>query len=501
MATNYDALLEKVYELHDLEKAAAVLAWDKETNMPAAGMTGRIQQITTLRRLHHQKFTADAFGDLIEAAAAELADAAYDSNEASLIRYLRYAYAQARRLPPAFVKRSSETSGAAYTAWLEAREANDFAIFAPHLEKVVALNREMAELYGYEDEPYDPLLDKFEQGMKTADVRAIFNAVKAELTPLRAAVAERAGTVDDSFLHQPYDVAKQKEVARRLAAAVGYDFNRGHLGTAVHPFSSSFSRDDARITTRWNPHFISAALFATLHEAGHAIYEQGTAPDLARTPLARGTSSGIHESQSRMMENIVGRSRGFWQAHFGLLQAAFPAQLGDVNAEQFYQAVNKSRPSYIRVEADELTYNFHIILRFELEQALLNGELAVAELPAAWNDKMAELLGITPPDDLQGCLQDIHWTSPTFGYFPTYALGNLYAAQFWETAVRQNPQIGVAMAQGDPAPLVAWLRENVHRHGRKFTPAEIAQRATGQTLSHKPFIRYITAKFSELYRL
>ncbi len=469
--------------------------------MPKAGTKARIQQITTLRRLHHQKFTSEEFGGLIEAAAVELAEAGYDSNEASLIRLLRYTYDRARKLPPELVKRSSETSGAAYTAWLEAREANDFVGFAPHLEKIVALNREMAELYGYEDELYDPLLDKFERGMKTADVRAIFNAVKEELIPLRAAVAERAEAVDDSFLHQPYDVAKQKEMARVLATAVGYDFSRGHLGTAVHPFSTSFSRDDARITTRWNPDFINAALFATLHEAGHAMYEQGTAPDLARTPLARGTSSGIHESQSRMMENVVGRSRGFWQAHFGELQAAFPAQLGDVNAEQFYRAVNKSQPSYIRVEADELTYNFHIILRFDLEQALLNGDLAVADLPAAWNEKMAELLGVTPPDDLQGCLQDIHWTSPTFGYFPTYALGNLYAAQFWETAVAQNSQIEEAMAQGDPAPLVEWLRENVHGYGRKFTPAELVQRATGQPLSHEPFIRYATAKFSEIYDL
>ncbi len=501
MTTQYNALLEKVYELHDLEKANAVLSWDKETNMPKAGTKARIQQMTTLRRLHHQKFTSEEFGNLIEAAAGELADAAYDSNEASLIRYLRYTYDRARKLPPEFIKRSSETSGAAYSAWLEAREANDFAGFAPHLEKIVALNREMAELYGYEDELYDPLLDKFERGMKTADVRAIFNAVKEELIPLRAAVAERAGAVDDSFLHQPYDVAKQKEAARKLAAAVGYDFSRGHLGTAVHPFSTSFSRDDARITTRWNPAFINAALFATLHEAGHAMYEQGTAPDLARTPLARGTSSGIHESQSRMIENVVGRSRGFWQAHFGELQAAFPAQLGGVNAEQFYRAVNKSQPSYIRVEADELTYNFHIILRFELEQALLNGDLAVADLPAAWNEKIAALLGVTPPDDLQGCLQDIHWTLPAFGYFPTYALGNLYAAQFWETAVAQNPGIGEAMAQGDPAPLVEWLRENAHRHGRKFTPAELVQRATGQPLSHEPFIRYATAKFSEIYDL
>jgi carboxypeptidase Taq len=337
--------------------------------------------------------------------------------------------------------------------------------------------------------------------MKTAEVRAIFNAVKEELIPLRQAIEERGTRVDDSIVHQSFPIARQKEFARYIADAVGYDFSRGHLGTVVHPFATSFSRNDARITTRWYANFLNPSLFGTLHESGHAMYEQGTHPDLARTPLARGTSSGIHESQSRMIENIVGRSLGFWQAHYPKLQELFPEQLNRHDVVDFYRAVNKVQPSYIRVEADELTYNFHIILRFELEQAMLNGDLAVADLPTAWNEKMQELLGVVPPTDSEGCLQDIHWSRPGFGYFPTYALGNLYAAQFYEAAVSQNPTIAEEMAQGKTDALVTWLRENIHEHGRKFTPAELVQKATGGPLTHEPFIRYVNKKFSEIYEL
>ena len=501
MQSHFQNLLDKVYEIHDIDKALGVLSWDKETNMPKAGTKARIQQMTTLRRLSHSKFTADEMGELIEKAADETADLPYESDEASLIRYLRRSYAEARQLPPEFVRRVSEVSGKAHPAWVEARENNDFAHFQPHLEEVLQLVKEMADLLGYEDEKYDPLLDQYEHGMKTAEVRATFNAVKEALVPLREAIVERGSQVDDGLVHQPFPVDKQKAFARYIADAVGYDFSRGHLGTVVHPFATSFSRNDARITTRWYPDFLNPSLFGTLHESGHAMYEQGTHPDLARTPLARGTSSGIHESQSRMIENVVGRSLGFWQAHYPKLQSLFPEQLGNHDVNAFYRAINKVQPSYIRVEADELTYNFHIILRFELEQAMLNGELAIADLPTAWNDKMQELLGVVPPTDTEGCLQDVHWTRPGFGYFPTYALGNLYAAQFYETAVAQNPTIAEEMAQGKTDALLTWLRENIHQYGRKFTPAELVQKATGESLTYEPFIRYVTQKFSEIYEL
>jgi len=501
MPTNYEKLLEKIHELHDLEKAMMLLNWDKQVNMPKAGMTARTQQLTTLRRLVHAGLTSDETGEMIEAAAEELGTADYDDNEASLIRYLRRTYQDERKLTESYVRRASKVGGEAHLAWLRAREEQDFTLFRPWLEQVVGLCREKAELYGYEDEAYDPLLDKYEHGMKTADVRALFSEVKEALVPLRKAIEESHVSVDDSVVHRSFDVERQKEFARYIAAAVGYEFDRGHLGTAVHPFATSFSRDDARITSRWYPDFLNASLFGTLHESGHAMYEQGTGADLARTPLARGTSSGIHESQSRMMENIVGRSYGFWKAHYSRLRATFPDQLNSCTVDDFYRAVNKVQPSLIRVEADELTYNFHIILRFELEQALLDGDLQVANLPAAWGDKMKDLLGVTPPNDTVGCLQDVHWTSPGFGYFPTYALGNLYAAQFYEAALIQDPAIGRELEEGRSEGLLAWLRENIHRHGRKFTPVELVQRVTGKPLSHKPFLRYVTDKFSRIYEL
>lgn len=501
MPTNYEKLIERVNELDDLNKAAALMSWDREVNMPRAGAAERIAQMTTLSSLIHRLATSDEMGELIESAAAELGGAAYDSNEASLIRLLRRNYADARKLPADYVARSAAISGQAREAWVRARAEDNFAHFQPLLEQIVELCQEMAEYYGYEDEKYDALLDKYETNMKTAEVRAIFDAVKADLVPLREAVDSSPVKLDDSIVHQPYDIEKQKAFARYIAGELGYDLDRGHIGTVIHPFATSFSRNDARITTRWYPDFLNPSLFGTLHECGHAMYEQGTHADLARTPLARGTSLGIHESQSRMMENIVGRSRGFWRAHFPTLQSYFPEALSNNTAEDFYRAINKTQPSYIRVEADELTYNFHIILRFELEQAMLNGDLAVRDLPVAWNDKMQELLGITPPSDKEGCLQDVHWSRPGFGYFPTYALGNLYGAQFFETAVAQNPAIADELAQGKTNALLAWLRENIHQHGKKFTPGELVQRVTGQPLSHEAFIRYARAKFGDLYEL
>lgn len=501
MPEHFDRLLQHVHEVHDLAVAGAVLNWDREVNMPKAGMPARIEQLTTLRRVVHVKSTSDELGELIQDAAAEVDGSGYDSFEESLLRVVRYDYEQARKLPEEFVARMTMVSGQAHQAWVEARENDDFETFLPWLEQVVQLGREMAELRGYEGELYDTLLDAFERDMKTADVRRIFDAVASETAELLAAIRDSDVEVDDSLLHQPYDVREQEAFARYAAEAVGYDISRGHLGTAVHPFATSFSRDDCRITSRWYPDFLSPSLFGTMHESGHAMYEQGTAPELARTPLARGTSMGIHESQSRMMENIVGRSLPFWRAHYPALQERFPAQLGDHDVTDFYRAINKVQPSFIRVEADELTYNLHIILRFELEQALLTGDLVPADVPAAWNERMQALLGVTPPSDAQGCLQDVHWTRPMFGYFPTYALGNLYAAQLHEAALASDAAIGEALERGDTGPLRAWLGENVHRHGRTYKPAELVARATGAPLGHEAFMRYARGKFGPIYEV
>lgn len=501
MPSRYAKLLEHVHEIHDLEKATALLSWDRQVIMPEAAAEVRVKQITTVRRLAHTMFTDDSMGEMIEDAAAEIEGMPYGSNEASLIRYLQRTYDEERRLPPEFVARSSEISGNAHRVWVRARQDDDFASFAPWLARIVDLGKEMAELYGFEDDIYDPLLDKYECGASTAQVQALFDATKAATIPLLQAIMESGRTTSDALLKQGFDVDAQKAFSRYIAGEVGYDFDRGYLGTAVHPFASSFSRDDARITSRWYPDYLSPSLFGTLHESGHAIYEQNTHPDLTRTPLARGTSSGIHESQSRMFENYVGRSRSFWQAHFPRLKELFPEQLADCTAEDFYLAINKVQPSFIRVEADELTYNLHIILRFELERALLAGDLDVQELPHAWNSKMEALLGVMPPTNREGVLQDIHWTRPSFGYFPTYALGNLYAAQLFSAAQEQSADVATELAEGRTSALLNWLRENVHQYGRKFLPAELIERATGEALSEKYFVSYVTAKFGEIYDL
>ena len=504
MGKHYQQLLEQVNEIHDLDKVTWLMGWDREVNMPAAAAEIRAKQIGTVNKIIHRMSTSDEMGELIENAAAELEaeELPITSTEQSLVRFLSRDYAEKKRIPEDFVKRQAEAQGIGIEAWKSARENNDYSQFISCIETTIGLCQEKAEHLGYEDEKYDALLSQYERGLRTADVRRIFDAIKAETVPLIEAIAERQELVDDSLLHQDFPVEKQKEIAPYFATAVGYNFDHGTtLGTAAHPFASSLNRFDARITTRWYPDFISPALFGTMHESGHAIYEQGTGADLERTPLARGTSMGIHESQSRMMENLVGRSRAFWQAHYSVLQEAFPQQLGNHSAEDFYRAINKVSPSYIRVEADELTYNMHIMLRFELEQEMLNGDITAAQLPDAWNSKMEELLGIVPPNDTLGCLQDIHWTGPSFGYFPTYALGNFYSVQLLEAAQAQDPSIQADLANGSTVALKKWLGENIHSHGKKFDPPELVTNATGRPLDHKPFVAYAKAKFGELYQL
>jgi len=495
------ALAERLAELHDIACAAGLLGWDREANMPPGGQEGRIAQMGTMSRLLHRMTTDDAVGALIEDAATELAGRPADDPAVALVRVTRRHYDDARCLPDDFVRRRADVSGRAHPAWVKARAEDDFGAFAPHLEAVVDLNRELAELYGYADDPYDAVLDRFEEGATTAEVRGLFDALQATLVPIAAAIRESGRAIDDRMLHRHYPVPDQQAYARELAQSVGYDLERGHIGTAVHPFAASFGRGDCRITTRWYPDFVGASLFGTLHECGHAMYEQGTDPAYARGPLGRGASSGVHESQSRLMENIVGRSRGFWEARFGGLQAAFPAALGDTDADGFYRAVNKVSGTPIRVESDELTYNLHIVLRFELEQALLAGDLAVRDLAGAWNDRMAALLGIVPPSNREGVLQDVHWTRPSFGYFPTYALGNLIAAQLYEAAVAADPTVATDLQAGSPAALWSWLGEHVHQHGKRFKPAELVERATGSPLSVDAFVRYARAKFSDVYDL
>jgi carboxypeptidase Taq len=501
MTTKLEQLKARLAEIHNLHGAIAVLGWDQQTNMPPAGTRARAEQLATLSGIAHEMLISKETGDLLAAAEDEGADLDYDGEDAALLRMARRDYDLATKVPTDLVTEFRRTTAQAHEVWANARAQNDYPSFAPWLEKIVKLNIQIAEHLGYEDRIYDALLDQYEPGMKTAQVGAIFDDLKGELVPLVREVLARAERVDDAVLHGDFDVARQRAFGEEVIRAFGYDFERGRQDQAVHPFTTSFSRDDVRITTRFDPHWLSPALFGTLHESGHAMYEQGVAEGLEGNILQDGASLGVHESQSRLWENIVGRSRGFWKHYFPRLQELFPDQLGGVDLESFYRAINKVSPSLIRVEADELTYNLHIMLRFELENALLEGDLSVDGAPATWNDKMEELLGIRPPDDAQGILQDVHWSGGSIGYFPTYSLGNLLSARLYEKAVADVRDIPAQIEAGEFGGLLGWMRENVHRHGRKYMPAELIERATGEPLQARSYMNYLRAKYGEIYEL
>lgn len=487
-------------EVHDLNAAQALLSWDQQVMMPPGGAQGRAAQLSTLSQLAHDKFTSDEMVEALAAAREALDGTDPASDEARLVSEVGRDIEKQRKVTREWVAEFSRTTSAAHQEWQRAKEESDFDRFAPHIKEIFRLRRDYAEFFQPYDNPYDPLLDDFEPGMKTSQVQEIFADLRVHQVKLVHQIAERP-VVDDTVLYRHYPEQQQWQFGENVAAAFGYDFDRGRQDKAPHPFSTSFSIDDVRITTRFKEDYLSSALFATLHEAGHAMYEQGVDPSLARTPLAEGTSLGIHESQSRLWENLVGRSLPFWRHFYPELQGTFPEQLAEVPLDTFYRAVNKVKPSLIRVEADEATYNLHIMLRFELEQALLKDELPVEDLPLVWNDKMEEYLGIRPEDDADGVLQDIHWSAGLIGYFPTYALGNLIACQWWEVIQDELPDLDEQIAAGEFSPLLAWLRENIHQHGSKFKPIELIERITGGGLDAEPYLRYLRAKFGELYEL
>ncbi|MBN1681467.1 MAG: carboxypeptidase M32 [Anaerolineae bacterium] len=484
-----------------LQYASAVLGWDQQTYMPPGGVAARAEQLATLSKLAHELFVSDETGRLLEEAEAEVAGMGYDSNDAALVRVVRHDYDLATRVPTSLVAEIARTTSQAHEIWANAREDSDFAAFAPTLEKIIDLMRQKAEALGYEDRLYDALLDEYEPHMKTADVERLFIELREELVPFVAAIFDRLDAVDDTIMHMNYDIDQQTEFGLRVIEQLGYDMTRGRQDRAVHPFTTNFSINDVRITTRYREDYMPSALFGSIHEAGHAMYEQGSDPSLEGTFLAGGTSLGVHESQSRLWENIVGRSRGFWQHFYPDLQRRYPDQLGLVNLDAFYKAINAVSRSLIRVEADEVTYNLHIMLRFEMENDLLEGKLAVNDAPDAWNAKMEQYMGITPPSDKDGILQDVHWSSGLMGYFPTYSLGNFLSVQFWNKALEEVPSIPGDIAQGNFAPLLEWLQTNIYVHGRKYWPAELAERVTGEPMQVRSFLRYLKDKFTDIYDL
>ncbi len=496
----FDQLRELLGQVVDLNAAQALLSWDQETYMPPGGLNARAQQLATLGKLAHERFVSDEVGRLLEELEPLAAELDADSDQARMISVVRRDFDKATRLPATLVAELARSRAMSQQAWKGAREDSDFARLRPHLEHVVDLLRRKAEALGYEDVPYDALLDEYEPEMRTARLRVVFAALRKELVPIVQAIAE-SPVADDSFLHQEFDEQLQWEFGLRVARDFGFDLERGRQDRSAHPFSTSFSINDVRITTRVQLNFLPSCLFGTLHEAGHAMYEQGVDATLERTLLASGTSLGVHESQSRLWENLVGRSRPFWSFYYELLQRAFPAQLGGVSVDQFYRGINKVEPSLIRVEADEVTYNLHIMLRFELETALLAGDLTVRDLPEAWNEKSREYLGLAPADDASGVLQDIHWSAGLIGYFPTYALGNLISAQLFERATLEITDLEDQIASGNFAELLGWLREHIHRPGRKFTASELLRRITDSDIDAGAWLGYVRAKFGRLYDL
>ncbi len=493
-------LKTKLKDIQNLRAAEAVLGWDQQVFMPPGGAEARAEQLATLSRISHEMFTADEIGVLLD----DLAQAGflYDSDEASLVRVMRRDYDKARKLPSELVAEMSRTFSLGHQIWMKARAEKDFAQFRDILTKIVGLNIQVAEAYGYEDCLYDALLDQFEPGMKTAEVRQVFDTLKAGLVPLVQAITGRVDRVDDSCLKQEFDETAQWDFGLIPLRAIGFDFQRGRQDKSTHPFTTNFSINDVRITTRIFKDQFPSSLFSTMHEGGHALYEQNSAASLEGTPLAGGASLGVHESQSRLWENVLGRSREFWQFYYPRLQEFFPAQLGAVSLETFYRAINRVKPSFIRVEADEVTYNLHIFLRFELEQELLEQRLRVADLPDAWNAKMQAYLGLLPSDNALGVLQDVHWSGGSMGYFPTYTLGNVLSLQFYQQTLKDMPGLPDQFSRGEFGNLLQWFKENIHRHGRKFTANELIKRVTGaDQIDARPYLTYIKQKYSEIYGL
>lgn len=470
--------------------------------MPPGAIESRAAQLATLARTSHEAFTDEAVGRLLDGAAAALADAPYDSDDASLVRVTRRDRDRATKIPADLVARTARATSLAQQAWQKAREASCFEDFAGHLEEILALSREKAEALGYEDRIYDPLLTEFEPGMSTAQLEAVFADLREQLVPLVEALSPPAGTAPAQHAPRPLDRRFDEQGQWDFGIAVmedfGFDFQRGRQDRSAHPFTTAFAATDVRVTTRIDENFLPAGLFGTLHECGHGLYEQGVAPALGRSPLAGGASLGVHESQSRLWEILVGRSREFWGNYYPLLCRSFPGKLGDIDADAFYAAANTVCPSLIRVEADEVTYNLHIMLRFELEKDLLEDRLTVADLPEAWNAGMKNYLGIEPDTDANGVLQDIHWSMGAIGYFPTYTLGNLMSAQIFARVTAAIPDLQIQIAEGEFGDLLAWLQRNIYRHGRKFTANELLERMGCGELSAEPWLGYIRSKYGEL---
>jgi carboxypeptidase Taq len=492
------ALTDYLRPVADLIGVSSVLSWDQETVMPPGGVQARAHQLGTLAAEVHRRYTDPVLGELLDSA-----ETIAEENELLMIRAVRRQYERRSRLPEEFVVRRTELSSQAKEAWKRARAQNDFSTFAPYLARQFDLAREMSGYLADSGNPYDPLLDGFEPGLSYEWIRTRFDAAREPLKQLITAIAEaraRDSRYDDAdrAIAVTIPADRQLSFSRRMAETVGYDFNRGRLDVSAHPFTSGSSYQDVRLTTRVQENYFPACLFATIHEAGHGIHGQSTHPSLSRIPIRYGLA--IAESQSRFYENLIGRSEAFWHAHFATMQESVP-ELSHISRDEWYMAINSVKPSFIRVEADEVTYGMHIMIRFELENALLNNEIATDDLPGEWNQKMQEYLGVTPPSDTEGVLQDIHWSQGGIGYFPDYLLGSMLSSRLWDAMISAHPAVTDEIAGGTVAAAGAWLESRVQTHGGLYTFPEIAERATGRAFTGDCYIAYLQAKYGRIYRL
>lgn len=487
----------KYGEVADIRATIALLEWDQEVYMPPKGGEARGRQIATLSALAHRLFTDPQVGALLYdlAAAAD----ALEPDARRMVEETLYDYERATRLPESFVHALAEAQSRAFQAWVDARKASSFPQFLPHLERILALQKQKADLVGYAESPYNALLEDYERGMTAAQLKTIFDSLRPQLAELTRRIVQSPRQADLSWLALMQDDAAKWEFTLRLLRDMGYDFGAGRQDRSPHPFTTNFDIDDVRVTTRILPKELF--WFSSLHEGGHALYEQGFPKADRRTVLASAPSLGIHESQSRMWENIIGRSLPFWKHYTPVLQSYFPGALESLTPDIVYRTVNHTAPSLIRTESDECTYNLHVILRFEIELDLIEGRITPRDVPELWNTKMQELLGVAVPDDARGCLQDVHWSHGAFGYFPTYSLGNLYSAQLFDAAQRDMPALWQQIEQADFAPLLQWLRRNIHEVGRRKTAAEIVEDVTGQPPHSGPFVAYLKNKYEALYEL
>ncbi len=502
-----EGLKTRLREIQHLKDAAAVLSWDQETYMPSGSGTIRAEQLATVQTLAHNQFVAPEtesllgfFVDIETGALLPTHHNSLDDASQALLRETWRDFSRAKKLPSAFVNDLERECSLAQQVWAEARKTNDFQRFLPNLERLVGFKRQEADYLGFTDTPYNALLDTFEPGSTVAELRPLFAELRTHLIRLLDQVRNSPVQPNTTLLSQSFDTTKQMEFGRLVLKQMGYDFQRGRLDLSAHPFTTSFHPTDTRVTTRVFETDMPSCLFSCIHEGGHGLYEQGLAPQHYGTPLSEPISLGIHESQSRLWENCVGRSQSFWTYFYPQLQELFPDQLQAVSQEEFYLAINRVAPSFIRVEADELTYNLHIMVRFEIELDVIEGRIHVEDLPEVWNTKMQDYLGVVPPDDAQGVLQDVHWSFGAFGYFPTYTLGNLYAAMLFEQAQKEMADLEQQISQGNLLPLKTWLNNRVHRWGRQFSAKDLLRQITGQTLTSEPFIQDLEEKFSNLYQ-